>query len=205
MSLFTWLAQRRLVRACKRTGANPVFKGPNIEIKGHIELGDDCTLRGNVVLRTHKGGSILLGDRVELSDYVVIQANGAISIGDDTLLGPFSVLRDTNHTFHGTAQHWRYTPQDTRPITIGKGCFIGGSTYVLPGVTIGDGAVVAPGSIVNKNIGPLEVWAGAPAIRVAHRTDPSVKTSMSRYAEFATMFGCGAQAPAPEPQPLAAN
>lgn len=183
--------ESRLRRACKKVGPGCAFTGPNIEIKGRIELGANCVIRGNVVLRTHKGGAIVLGDGVELADYAICQVNSRVEIGDNTYLGPYAVLRDTNHLFHGTDNHWRYTPQDTRPIKIGKECYIGGGTYILPGVTIGDGAVVAPGSIVNKDIGPLEIWGGSPAIRVAHRTDPSVKTSLTRYQEYATMFGAG--------------
>ncbi|MFM1922007.1 MAG: hypothetical protein RLZZ303_3641 [Candidatus Hydrogenedentota bacterium] len=189
MSFMDRWRERALRRACKRVGEGCEFVGPNIEIKGHVELGDGCVIHGNVVLRTHKGGAIVLGKGVELSDYCIVQVNGRVTVGDGSYLGPFAVVRDTNHTFHGTAAHWRYTPHETAPIVIGQECYIGGSTYILPGVTIGDGAVVAPGSIVNKNIGPLEVWAGAPAIRVAHRTDPSVKTSLSRHQELAAMFG----------------
>jgi len=190
----SWLEKRRIARlrkACKRIGNSCEFTGPNIEIKGRVEMGANCIVRGNVVLRTHKGGAIVLGDGVELSDYTIFQVNSRVEIGDNTYLGPFADIRDTNHLFHGTANHWRYTPLDTRPITIGKECYIGGGTYILPGVTIGDGAVVAPGSIINKDIGSMEIWAGAPAIRVAHRTDPEVKSSLTRYQEFAAMFGAG--------------
>lgn len=200
-----WESRRiaKLHRLCKRIGTDCSF-GHNIEIKGHVELGDNVTLRGNVVLRTHKGGVIILEDGVELADYTILQVNERVVVGAGSYLGPFAVLRDTNHTFHGTDNHWRYTPHETRPIIVGKECFIGGSTYVMPGVVIGDGAVVAPGSIVNKNIGPLEVWAGAPAIRIAHRTDPSIRTSLSRHQELAAMFGfessrpIAATAPAPK-------
>lgn len=188
MSLFDSWRAMKLRRACRRVGMNCTF-GHNIEIKGHVEMGDGVVLRGNVVLRTHKGGSIVIEDGVELADYTILQVNSRVVIGKDSYLGPFTVIRDTNHTFHGTDNHWRYTPHETKPITIGHNCFIGGSTYILPGVTIGDGAVVAPGSILNKDIGPLELWAGAPAIRVAHRTDPTVRTSLSRHQEYAAMFG----------------
>lgn len=189
MSFLDSWRERALRRACTKVGSGCQFVGPNIEIKGHIELGDDCILHGNVVMRTHKGGSIILGNGVELGDFSILQVNSRVSIGDNAFLGPFTVVRDTNHTFHGTASHWRYTPHETAPITIGADVYIGGSTYLLPGITIGDGAVIAPGSIVNKSVGPLEVWAGSPAIRVAHRTDPSIKTSLSRHQEFAAMFG----------------
>ncbi|MBI1318840.1 MAG: hypothetical protein GC168_07805 [Candidatus Hydrogenedens sp.] len=199
--LYTWW----IARHCRKVGPGTRFVGANIEIKGRVEIGARCEIGGNVGMRTHKGGSIRIGDEVFISDYVLLQVNDTVEIGNGAYLGPYVVLRDTNHTFTGTDQHWRYTPVDTRPIRIGANAYIGSSTYVLPGVTVGEGAVIAPGSIVNRDVGPLEVWAGAPAIRVAHRTDPSVTTTLSRYRELAGLFGFGAASPAapaePEPAP----
>jgi len=196
MEFWYWLRAARLARKCQGVGSGTRFLGPNIEIKGRVTLGAKCAIGGNVVMRTHKRGNVVLGDEVILADYVLIQVNDEVSIGDGSYLGPYVVVRDSNHRVIGTEYHWRYTPLDTRPIRIGRDCYIGASTYILPGVEIGDGAVVAPGSILNKHVGAMEVWAGSPAIRVAHRTDPELTTKLSRYREFATMFGLGHEPPA---------
>lgn len=49
------------------------------------------------------------------------------------------------------------------PITVGDGAWIGANCTILPGVTIGRGAVVAAGSVVTKSIGDNEMYAGVPA------------------------------------------
>jgi len=195
--IYTWWISRH----CRSVGAGTRFLGSNIEIKGRVEIGARCEIGGNVGMRTHKGGLIKIGDGAVISDYVLMQGNDVIEIGPGAYVGPYAVLRDTNHTFTGTEQHWRYTPVDTRPIRVGANAYVASSCYILPGVSIGEGAVIAPGSIVNRDVGPLEVWAGSPAIRVAHRMDPSVTTTLSRYRELAGLYGFGPTAPAAEPEP----
>lgn len=48
-------------------------------------------------------------------------------------------------------------------IRVGRGCFVGARSILLPGVTVGDGAVVGTGSVVTRDVPPGEVWAGNPA------------------------------------------
>ncbi|MBI2424915.1 MAG: acyltransferase [Candidatus Hydrogenedentes bacterium] len=161
-----------------------------MDVKGHVGLGSNCTLHGNLVLRTHHGGRINLGDSVTVADYVMIQSNASVTIGDGVYVGPYTVIRDTNHTFHGTDIHWRLTPHITKPIHIEKNCYIGARTYILPGVTIGEGALIAPGSILTKNVAPFEVWAGAPsAQRIAHRMDADKASRLKRHSELLSLYG----------------
>lgn len=174
-------------------GPDCVFLGDRVEIKGRVEAGAGCVFGNNVVLRTHKRGRIALGAGVELADYTLLQINSELTVGDNTHIGPYVVLRDTNHVFQGTDIHWRITPHITEPIRIGANCYLGAGTYVMPGVDIGDGAVVAPRSIVNRDIGPAEVWAGSPARMVAHRTDPSRVSALRRQVDLIRMFGFTAQ------------
>lgn len=53
-----------------------------------------------------------------------------------------------------------------KPITIGRGCWIGTRSIILPGVTIGDGCIIAAGSVVNKDCEPNGLYAGCPAKRI---------------------------------------
>lgn len=187
--LRTWMNRRRF----DRVGPGCDLDALCLEVKGHVNLGAGCVVRNNVVFRTHKRGLIEVGEAVELADYVLIMANERVEIGANTYIGPHSVLRDTNHSFMGSDVHWRLLPHQTAPITIGKNCYIGGRSYIMPGVTIGDGAVVAPASIVTKSVGPCEVWAGSPVARmVAHRLDPSKRSTRKRDLALVSMLGFGA-------------
>ncbi len=191
MSFISKWRMARLRRQFARLGPGCRLPEGPIEIKGHVELGAGCVIGGNVLLRTHREGAIVLGDGVELGDYAMIHANQEVRIGDETYVAPYCVLRDLNHWFY-TEDHWRVSPPIIKPIRIGKGCFLGPHCYVMPGVTIGDGAVVIPGSVVNRDIGENEVWAGAPTARIiAHRTAPERRGSLKRHEALLKLYGFG--------------
>ena len=197
--MITWWRTRRNRRLFEHIGQRCQVGGTALEVKGHVSLGDACVVRNSVVFRTHKKGRIVAGDGVEFADYVLVMSNEAIEIGANTYIGPHCVLRDTNHLFQGSDVHWRLMPHDTSPIKIGKNCYIGARSYIMPGVTIGDGAVVGPASIITKDIGPCEIWAGSPVARmVAHRTDPSFRSIRKRDLALVAMLGVS---PAPEEEP----
>ena len=187
-----WLQRRRekrLFAKFDRIGAGCRIAGEPPEIKGHVELGDNVLLCGNIVLRTHKGGRILIGNAAEIGDYVLIQCNSRVEIGAEAYIGGHCVLRDTNHVMWGTDAPWRLTPHLTQPIVIGPRSFLGAHCYVMPGVTIGEGAAIVPGSVVGKDVPPFEIWAGMPARFVAHRTELEKRTSLGRVLQMASLFG----------------
>jgi len=176
-------------RKFARIGRRCRFLGRELEVDGHVELGDRCKIRNHVILRTHGDGRILIGDGTGISYYCFFEATRLIQIGRFTGIAEFTVIRDTNHAVIGTSHHWRYTPHIADPIVIGDSCMITSRVYIGPGVAIGDGAVVAPNSVVTKDIGPYEVWGGNPARRIAHRTKSVPDLLQKRYQELAEVFG----------------
>lgn len=84
-----------------------------------------------------------------------------ITLGDRVWIGHHAVLITTNHEI-GT--EWqRCGGWKPSPIVIGNGVWIGARVTVLPGVTIGQGAVVAAGSVVTKDVPPNTLVGGVPA------------------------------------------
>lgn len=77
---------------------------------------------------------------------------GPITIGDDTLIA-FKTLILGHDISDGREA----------PVVIGRDCFIGGGSIVLPGVTIGDGSIVGAGSVVYDDVPPNSIVAGNPA------------------------------------------
>ncbi len=190
MSLFTKWRQKRLARLFKRVGADCVFNAEHLEIKGRVELGDRCTLANNVLMRTHKKSHIILGDDVSLGDHVMIASNDSVEIGSNTRIDAYCVIRDMNHSFRGTDVHWRLTPHLSEPIRIGENCFIGAHSYIMPGVTLGNGAVILPRSIVSKDVGECEIWGGSPrAQRLGHRTDGDIQSTLKRHLDLLSLYG----------------
>lgn len=180
-----WYYGRQFVKKGKKFR----FAGQYMEIDGHVEIGNGCRFRNNVVLRTTNEGRIIFGDRSGASYNVIIEATKLVRVGRYTGIAENTVIRDTNHMLQGTDKPWRYTPHIAAPIIIGEACFIGSGCYIGPGVTIGDGAVITHGSIVTKDVGPLEIWAGSPARKIAHRTEGIPESVLRRNLELIKQFG----------------
>ena len=107
-----------------------------------------------------------LGSRVAVGWFAELDARGGITVGDDTNI--------SSHVKLITGSHDVDDPEftaDFRPIHIGSHCWLGTGAMVLGGVSVGDGAVVAAGAVVTKDVPPYEVWGGVPARMIRKRPE----------------------------------
>lgn len=107
----------------------------------------------------HQLRGVKMGKRVWISQYVYLDElhPEAISIGDNTSLG----LRTSvvTHFYWGPKR----SSSAAQAVKIGANVFIGPHCVVLPGVTIGDGAVVQAGSVVTREVPPRAFWGPTPS------------------------------------------
>ena len=122
---------------------------------------------------------LVIGNDVQINDYVHIAAIEAVSIGSGSLIASRVFISDHNHgQFHGNSSE--DSPEiapskralNSNPVRIGKNVWIGEQVCILPGVTIGDGAVIGAGSVVTRSVAPACVVAGNPA-RILRKFDQS--------------------------------
>jgi acetyltransferase-like isoleucine patch superfamily enzyme len=168
------LARRglRLDRSC--------YVGPGIslgpdatsKIKGTVEVAGACELNQGVELNPW-GGSIRLARRVWLGPYVVIYGHGGVEIGEYTLVSMHCTILSSNHAIPAVGILIRDVADELLPTKIGRDVWIGANAVILGGVTIGDGAVIAAGAVVTKDVEAGAVVAGVPAslIRKRQATD----------------------------------
>lgn len=129
---------------------------------GRITLGKQCRFGRECEFTTEEKGEILLGDNIRLNRGVTLTSYAQIRIGSFTIVGEFASIRDANHGMEmGTPM--RLQPHTTSPITIGRDVWIGRGSCILPGVTIGDGAIIGANSVVTHDIPSHTIAAGAPA------------------------------------------
>lgn len=86
-----------------------------------------------------------------------------IEIGDNVTIGFNVSLITASHDILDAEQRADHNKIVCKPITIGRGAWIGAHAIILPGVIIGDGAVVAAGAVVADNVSPNTVVGGVPA------------------------------------------
>lgn len=104
------------------------------------------------------GINIEVGENFYANFNVVLLDAAAIQIGDDVLLGPGVHLYTSDHPKECSAR--REGLCFARPVSIGDGVWIGGGAKILPGICIGDGAVVAANAVVRRDVAASEVYYG---------------------------------------------
>jgi acetyltransferase-like isoleucine patch superfamily enzyme len=137
-------------------------------IKG-MKIGKLFRVCPDVKLFCENKGEINIGDNFFANYNTFIYSNNnVIKIGNDCLIGPDVLIINNNHSMK---QGILIRKQEciTAPIIIGNDVWIGAKSVILPGVIIEDGAVIAAGSIVNKNVAMNTVVAGAPARVIKQR------------------------------------
>lgn len=149
------------LRACTSVGARTVLRGPPIVLNsGVVVIGDDFSL-SSAPVRSHlvASGTMRIGDRVHIGGGAAISCVGEIEIGDDVSIGDFAMIFDSD--FHVADDIGAIAAP--KPIRIAQGVRVGHRVVILPGSTIGAGAVVKAGSVISGVIPDNAIVEGNPA------------------------------------------
>lgn len=121
--------------------------------------GEDVSIQAPVVI--NNADRLSLGARVSINAFVHIWAGGGVTIGDDTLIASHVAITSLTHD----PQAKLYAKSlITKPVKIGRNVWIGSHAVILPGVTIGDGAIVGAGAVVTRDVAAGTVVVGVPAV-----------------------------------------
>lgn len=108
---------------------------------------------------TDFGKNITVGKNVFFNTGCTFQDFGGITIGDGSQIGQNVVLCTINHGIAPEKRNVIYPA----PIVLGKNVWIGASSTIVPGVTVGDNAIIAAGAVVTKDVPANAIVAGVPA------------------------------------------
>lgn len=143
--------------------------------RSRIEIGDDCVFRSAAwanpvgvdrpcqLSAVGNGASLRIGRDSGFSGAVICAA-GEIVIGDRVLCGANVTILDAD--WHGLEPSSRRRAGRVAPVRIEDDVFLGHGVTVLKGVTIGRGSVVGAGSVVSRDVPPMSIAAGNPAVVV---------------------------------------
>ncbi|ASU35138.1 hypothetical protein MuYL_3253 [Mucilaginibacter xinganensis] len=118
-------------------------------------------------LRADDQSKIVIGKGVGMSN-VCVWAKVSIEIGDYVKIGADTIIVDSDmHSLNYLERRNQQTDAvnaKKRPVKIGNDVFIGTRSIINKGVTIGDRAIIAAGSVVTANVPADEIWGGNPAV-----------------------------------------
>lgn len=107
--------------------------------------------------------NLTINDNVIIGENAFINARGGVIIGSGTITGPDIMIFAENHIYNSSETLPFDNNYDFREVIIGENCWIGGKVFICPGAELGEGCVVAAGSVVTKKYPPLSIIAGNPA------------------------------------------
>ena len=152
---------RPLVR-CVRGGTLEI--GAGVKINTRVSSNPVIGRTRTSLMVMAPGARMMIGAHVGMSGVCICAAN-SVEIGERTIIGADALITDTD--FHSPLPDGRWSNDaagTSKPVAIGKGCFIGARAIILKGVTIGDGAVVAAGALVTRDVPAEHLAIGNPAM-----------------------------------------
>jgi acetyltransferase-like isoleucine patch superfamily enzyme len=138
-------------------------------LTGHIVLNDDVWLSRGCIVIADDNAEVYLSERAYVGHRCLLYGHAGIHIGRDALVANDVQLICGNHTFARRDVPIRAQPTEERPIVIEDDVWLGASTIVLGGVTIGRGSVVGAGAVVTHELPPYSIARGIPARVVGER------------------------------------
>lgn len=107
-----------------------------------------------------------------------IDCSGGVTIGSHFHAGRCLTIFSSNHNWRSEEMLPYDTKDIMKPVIIGNAVWFGSNVTVLPGITVGDGAVIAGGSVIVSNVEAGTVVGGNPAIKIAERNSEIFKRLM---------------------------
>jgi maltose O-acetyltransferase len=160
-----WHGGRCRIGQAVRVKHPVVFQGAGaLLVSDRVTLGYELAggIKSPILLQPREPEAVIrVGERTSIMNGCELIARASIRIGARCRIGPHTLIYDAD--FHGLPPAERDEPGKTAPVTIADNVWIGSRSVILKGVTIGQDAVVAAGSVVVKDVRAGTVAAGNPA------------------------------------------
>lgn len=162
LSRMIWYRYRWKKKSNVRIRQFSQFISPsNIQFKGEASLGKGAFFSA-------EGGKIKIGESFSANNNLHLNAScgGEISLGKNVLIGPNVVMRTSNHNFLDKDRNIKDQGHNSGDINIGDNVWIGANCIILSNVKIHDGAILAAGAVVNKDVASYTIVGGVPASKI---------------------------------------
>lgn len=168
------VSHRCRVRALRRAGliaGEGLSLEPGVEITHPecVRLGQNVLLGMQAYISVWPGGQLTIGDHSYVGRGSIILAHQSVTIGNDCLIAPGCHITDVNHGM-AADRPIRVQPLVSEPVRIGNDVWVGVGCSILPGVTIGDGAVIGARAVVTRDVPAMAIAVGSPAKVIRYRS-----------------------------------
>jgi acetyltransferase-like isoleucine patch superfamily enzyme len=142
--------------------------------KNGIQFGDNVSIGAfsRVIVSTSLndiGDKIVIGNNVGIGEFAYLGGAGGLEIGDECIVGQYLSCHPENHNYEDLETAIRHQGVSRKGISIGKNCWIGSKVTILDGVNIGNGSILAAGSVVTKSFPEYSIIGGVPAKLLKNR------------------------------------
>lgn len=142
--------------------------------KNGIQFGDNVSIGAysRVIVSSslnNIGNQIIIGNNVGIGEFAYLGGAGGLEIGDECIIGQYLSCHPENHNYDNISLSIRHQGVSRKGIKVGKNCWIGSKVTILDGVEIGNGSVVAAGSVVTKSFPENSIIGGVPAKLLKNR------------------------------------
>ena len=142
-----------------RCGADNIEECVKLAVNVHIDRGVNIWI-GN---EDRQSGTIAISEMVYIGPNSFLGSCHLISIGRDSMIGANCYLTTVNHVTDRIDIPYAKQGFYGGNVTLGVNVWLGSNVVVLPGITIGDHAIIGAGAVVTKNVPSGETWGGVPA------------------------------------------
>ncbi|MEK7070489.1 MAG: acyltransferase [Patescibacteria group bacterium] len=142
-----------------------------------VKIGRGSTIHSGAVFYDTRG--IEIGEDTIIGENSVLDGRDLLKIGSHTALASEVMIYNCQHDVHDP----QFSPV-SKPVIIGDYVFVGPRAIILPGVKVGDGAVIAAGAVVTNDVESYQIVAGIPAKVIGERKAKDLKYKLGRPRLF---------------------
>ncbi|MFH1312883.1 MAG: acyltransferase [Candidatus Eisenbacteria bacterium] len=134
-----------------------------------VKIGSNVYIGHYAILRGYDANHLVIGNDTWIGQFCYINSAGGVEIGSRVGIGPYVKMMSSEHAEEGRDVPVLLCDLEFARVRIEDDCDIGIGAVILPGVTVGKGAIVGAGAVVTRDVEPYSIVAGVPARKIGER------------------------------------